>query len=94
MRAPTGIMGVVVAGISSSEAFLAPQRLANVVGKTVTLQEQRSCVSNYNARGNRAMRTAPRMVASAAKTDAVAAVPHGGTLVDLNLKTDAEKKVC
>ncbi|CAM9518462.1 unnamed protein product, partial [Sphacelaria rigidula] len=55
-------------------------------------QEQRSCVSNYNARGNRAMRTAPRMVASAAKTDAVAAVPHGGTLVDLNLKTDAEKK--
>ena len=33
------------------------------------------------------------MVAAPAKEDTVAAVPHGGTLVDLNVKTEDEKKV-
>lgn len=33
------------------------------------------------------------MVAAPAAEGTVAAVPHGGTLVDLNLKTDEEKKV-
>ena len=33
------------------------------------------------------------MVAATAKEGHVAAVPHGGKLVDLILKTDAEKEV-
>lgn len=33
------------------------------------------------------------MVAAPTKEDTVAAVPHGGQLMDLNLKSEAEKSV-
>lgn len=60
-------------------------------------QSQPSCVSGKSkaaiGRQSRAQQQQQYMVAAPAKEDTVAAVPHGGTLVDLNLKTDEEKEV-
>lgn len=52
-----------------------------------------SCVSKAPV-GRQSRAQQHYMVAAPAKEEGtVAAVPHGGTLVDLNLKTDEEKKV-
>lgn len=85
----------VLAGASSvSEAFLTAPLAGRSSSAAVTLQGQQTCVSNARGSSSRTQaRTVQQMVAATSKTDAVSAVPHGGTLVDLNLKTDAEKQV-
>ncbi|CAM9996227.1 unnamed protein product [Ectocarpus sp. 13 AM-2016] len=81
---------VVLAGASVVEGFLP------ATSNSLALRQSRpSCVSGSKAavgRQSRAQQHQQYMVAAPAKEDTVAAVPHGGTLVDLNLKTDEEKK--
>lgn len=81
----SGLMAV-LASASVAEAFLP----APVISNSATLRPS-SGTSASNV--GRQARTAQYMVAAPAKEDTLAAVPHGGTLVDLNLKTDEEKKV-
>lgn len=77
-----------LAGASVAEAFLP----APVISNSATLR-QSSCSSTSASNVGRQARTAQYMVAAAAKKDTLAAVPHGGTLVDLDAKTEEEKKV-
>lgn len=59
------------------------------------LRQSQTCVSKAPVgRQSRAQQQQHYMVAAPAKEEGtLAAVPHGGTLIDLNLKTDEEKKV-
>lgn len=87
----SGLVAVLV-GASVVEGFLP------ATSNSLALrQSQPSCVSGKSkpavGRQSRAQQQQQYMVAAPAKEDTVAAVPHGGTLVDLNLKTDEEKKV-
>lgn len=77
-----------LAGASVAEAFLP----APVISNSATLR-QSSCSSTSASNVGRQARTAQYMVAAPAKEDTLAAVPHGGTLVDLNAKTEEDKKV-
>ena len=78
----------VLAGASAVEAFL-PSPSASLGLR----QSRTSCVSKAPV-GRQSRAQQHYMVAAPAKEEGtVAAVPHGGTLVDLNLKTDEEKKV-
>lgn len=81
----------VLAGASAVEAFV-PSPSASLAFRQ---SRTSSCVSKAPVgRQSRAQQQQHYMVAAPAKEEGtVAAVPHGGTLVDLNLKTDAEKKV-
>lgn len=78
-----------LAGVSVTEAFLTAPLMG---GRTsVTLQQRRSsCVQSRTGAG---AARGQSMVSAATKEGTVAALPHGGTLVDLNVKTEAEKKV-
>lgn len=81
---------VVLACASVAQAFLTAPLVSNPVSSSVTLRRSLpSCVSGNAGRQS----TSQYMVAAPATEDTVAAVPHGGALVDLNLKTEAEKKV-
>lgn len=78
----------VLAGASAVEAFL-PSPSASLGLR----QSRTSCVSKAPV-GRQSRAQQHYMVAAPAKEEGtVAAVPHGGSLVDLNLKTDEEKKV-
>lgn len=78
----------VLAGASAVEAFL-PSPSASLGLR----QSRTSCVSKAPV-GRQSRAQQHYMVAAPAKEEGtVAAVPHGGALVDLNLKTDEEKKV-
>lgn len=79
---------VVLAGASAAEAFLTAPRVSSpsLSQSSVTLRRSRSCQET-------AQPHVQYMVAAPTKEDQVAAVPHGGSLVDLNLRTEAEKKV-
>lgn len=87
----TSGMIAVLAGASVAEAFVTIPLVGNP--SAVTLRQSRtSCVSSAKSTSGR-QSTATYMVAAPAKEDTVAAVPHGGTLVDLTVKTEEEKKV-
>lgn len=78
-----------LAGASVVEAFV-PSPSASLA---LRQSQTSSCVSEAPV-GRRSRVQQHYMVAAPAKEEGtVAAVPHGGTLVDLNLKTDEEKKV-
>lgn len=77
----------VLASASAVEAF--------VPAPSASLALRQSRTSSAQAAVGRQSRVQQQyMVAAPAAEGTVAAVPHGGTLVDLNLKTDEEKKVC
>lgn len=86
----SGVVVAALASVSVVEAFLTSPLLRNPSSSALH-QSRTTCVSS-SARRPRA--TSQYMVAAPAKEDTVAAVPHGGTLVDLNVKTEDEKKVC
>lgn len=77
----------VLAGASAVEAFV-PSPSASL-----GLRSRTSCVSKAPV-GRQSRVQQHYMVAAPAKEEGtVAAVPHGGALINLNLKTDEEKKV-
>lgn len=81
----------VLAGASAVEAFL-PSPSASL-GLRQSPTTSSSCVSKAPV-GRQSRAQQYYMVAAPAKEEGtVAAVPHGGKLVDLNVKTDEEKKV-
>ena len=78
----------VLAGFLGVDAFVpAPSA-------SLALRQSRtsSCASTASV-GRQSRVQQQYMVAAPAAEGTVAAVPHGGTLIDLNLKTDEEKKV-
>lgn len=85
----TSALVAVLAGASAVEAFL-PSPSASLGLR----QSRTSCASKSLVGRQSRVQQQHYMVAAPAKEEGtVAAVPHGGTLVDLNLKTDEEKKV-
>lgn len=81
----------VLAGASAVDAFVPAPSASSALR-----QSRSTCVSApiKAAVGARQSRVQQHyMVAAPAKEETLAAVPHGGTLVDLNLKTGDEKKV-
>ncbi|CAM9701997.1 unnamed protein product [Scytosiphon promiscuus] len=80
----------VLAGASVVDAFVPAPSASSALR-----QSRSTCVSapTKAAVGGRQSRVQQQyMVAAPAKEETLAAVPHGGTLVDLNLKTEDEKK--
>lgn len=94
----SGLM-VVLAGASVADAFFQSQLFRNPSPASVTLRRLQSCPFDSSRRptsiqhGVRRPSKSQYMVATATEEGKMAAVPHGGELVDLNLKTDVEKQV-
>lgn len=88
-----GVVAAALASVSVVEAFLTAPLLGNP--SSVALHQSRTtCVSSSSSKTNsRSRSTEQYMVAAPTTEGTVAAVPHGGTLVDLNVKTEDEKKV-
>lgn len=86
-----GVVAAALASVSVVEAFLTAPLLGNP--SSVAMHQSRTTCVSSSTTNSRSRSTAQYMVAAPAKEDTVAAVPHGGTLVDLNVKTEDEKKV-
>lgn len=80
----SGLVAVLVS-VSAVEAFVPPP--------TASLARTSSPKAGVRRQSGVQQRQQQYMVAAPAAEGTVAAVPHGGTLIDLNLKTDEEKKV-
>lgn len=87
----SGVVAAALASVTVVEAFLTAPLLGNP--SSVALHQSRTTCVSSSTTNSRSRSTAQYMVAAPAKEGTVAAVPHGGTLVDLNVKTEDEKKV-
>lgn len=85
----SGLVAVLVSA-SAVEAFV-PAPSASSALRTSSTKAGVGRQSRVQQRGQQ--QQLQYMVAAPAAEGTVAAVPHGGTLIDLNLKTDEEKKV-